>query len=199
MAKDKNKNAKPTPDGRHLLRVALPVAIVLGVLIVGAVLQSDPSPDTNPPLARNQDPPLPPPSANESSSWSDSDQDDNPLEVESGGAAVETSATVPSTDRLSDLARRVMEDVDRLESTGDDWTSQIGVFCDDERVSELVGRHGDRAELFVLPVLLDDRPCFRICWGHYTTHDQAAQARDLPAALRGDPSLPRRISTVTEE
>ena len=100
-------------------------------------------------------------------------------------------------DSVSRLARRVMEDVDRLESSGDAWTAQIGVYCDHQRVTDLVQAHGKNPKLYVLPVLLDERACFRVCWGHYGTHDGAAGSRDLPAEFRGEKPIPRRVSTVT--
>ena len=206
MAKD--RKARTTPDGRHLLVLGLPVGVVLGVLIVGAVLQSEPAPETNPRGAQIEETPLPPPSAYEPGRPSDTALEENLLEANRGTepleppparpARRESRATASTADSVSRLARRVMQDVDRLESTGDAWTAQIGVYCDDQRVSELVDRHGNNSDLFVLPVLLDERACFRICWGHYTSDDRAAQARGLPASFHGEKPLPRRISTVTE-
>ena len=101
-------------------------------------------------------------------------------------------------DAISRLGRRAMADVDRLESSGGEWTSQVGVYCDPQRVSRLVARLEDPSDLYVLPVLLDDRPCFRVCWGHYADHGRAKQARDLPAALRENGTFPQRISSVVQ-
>lgn len=194
MAKD--RKTKTTPDGRHLLVVGLPVGIVLAVLIVGAVLQSGPSPKTDQPLAQAEELPLPPPPAYESRQPTDSALEENQLEADIGLEPADSPPVRPA-DSVSRLARRVMEDVDRLESSGDDWTAQIGVYCDDQRVTDLVQAHGKNPKLYVLPVLLDERACFRVCWGHYRTHDGAAGSRDLPAEFRGEKPLPRRVSTVT--
>jgi len=206
MAKD--RKAKTTTDGRHLLVVGLPVGVVLAVLIVGAVLQSGPGPETTSPRAQIEETPLPPPPAHEPARSSDTALEENLLEADRGAEPVEAPparpvrreprATSTTAGSVSRLAHRVMQDVDRLESTGNAWTAQIGVYCDDQHVSELVDRHGNDSDLFVLPVLLDERACFRICWGHYASEERASQARGLPASFRGEKPLPRRISTVTE-
>jgi septal ring-binding cell division protein DamX len=205
MAKD--RKTKTTPDGRHLLVVGLPVGIVLAVLIVGAVLQSGPAPETDQPLVQAEELPLPPPPAYESRQSGDSALEENQLEADIGVGPADAPPVQPQRRQpapsarpaasVSRLARRVMEDVDRLESSDDDWTAQIGVYCEDQRVTDLVQAHGKNPKLYVLPVLLDERACFRICWGHYGTHDGAAGSRDLPAEFRGEKPLPRRISTVT--
>ena len=199
MTKDRKK--KPS-DARHMVSVGVPLGTVLGVLILGAALQSGAAPDLS---TVDTDPPLPPPTFVEQRQRTAAPAAETPPRetpsrpTPSPPARTEPAGKRPEAgDTLSRLGRRAMTDVERLEVGAMEWTSQVGVYCDATRVSSLVERVGDQPDLYVLPVLLDDRPCFRVCWGQYADHDQAKQARGLPSALRGNGTFPQRISSVTQ-
>jgi septal ring-binding cell division protein DamX len=200
------KRKAETSDRRHLLTVGLPVALVLATLVLGALLQSGRG-STSDSAVLDEEAPLPPPPSYEQR-WSDSALDENPLEVDPREMPEDQppAATAPAPTRppqpaegVSRLARKVMRDVERLQATGDPWTAQIGVYCDDQRVDQLARRFADEDRFYLLPVLLEERACFRICWGHFTDRDRASQvAGSLPAPFRGEKPIPRRVAAVLE-
>jgi len=59
-------------------------------------------------------------------------------------------------------------------------------------------RLGDDSRLYLLPMVLDGEPCYRICWGTYRSREAALSNTDTPAQLLGlNPEpLPRRISDL---
>jgi len=195
MTKDRQSGSS---DARHLLSVGLPLGTVLGVLILGAALQSGAPEAASSGQSAVADPPLPPPASYEQRRRTVPAPDETP----SPEATVRRPAPAPAPpdagDAISRLGHRAMADVGRLESSGDEWTSQVGVYCDPQRVSRLVAQLEVPSDLYVLPVFLDDRPCFRVCWGHYADRGLAKQARGLPAALRGNGTFPQRISSVVQ-
>ena len=111
-------------------------------------------------------------------------------EVPETGAGASTT-NPPAQDRppvldedLDGLAQRLRDDVDRLGRVSDEWTAQLGLFCDPLRVRELFDRFGDLAGFHILPSPHGDEVCFRICWGQYRTAAEAKAARDLPESVR---------------
>ena len=193
----KNRQSSSS-DARHLLSVGLPLGIVLSVLILGAALQSGPATATSGGQSAVADPPLPPPASYGQSRSTVPSAAETPAPEATVRRPEPAPATLDGSGAISRLGRRAMADLGRLESSGDEWTSQVGVYCDPQRVSRLVALLEDASDLYVLPVLLEDRPCFRVCWGHYADHGRAKQARDLPAALRENGTFPQRISSVVQ-
>jgi septal ring-binding cell division protein DamX len=191
MAKERKNE---TSDGRHLVAVGLPLGTVLGILILGALLQSGPSHAVGDGPAPIADP-LPPPPSYVVSRQLPPDTEPAPTVASADPA---DGANVAHDSSVSALGRRALEDVDRLSSATNRWTSQVGVFCDTAHVATLVQQFQDSTSLFVLPAMIQDQACFRVCWGRYDDQDRARQARDLPAALRGGGTFPRRISSVLQ-
>lgn len=101
---------------------------------------------------------------------------------------------------LDRLARRAQADAGRLGRASDEWTAQLGLFCDPARVQELFEEFGGLTSFHILPSLHRGAACFRICWGHYRTATEARAARDLPQSLRDIvPSpLPKPVDEVLE-
>jgi hypothetical protein len=74
---------------------------------------------------------------------------------------------------------------------------QILTACAPETVQKAVGATaGD--ELFILPVVLNGRACFRVCWGVYDGRPAAEAAlATIPAYFRQGGAKPR-VSTLGE-
>jgi Domain of unknown function (DUF4388) len=71
------------------------------------------------------------------------------------------------------------------------FSVQALVACAPETVQKAVDNVSG-AELFILPVDLKGRSCYRVCWGVYETRDAAeSAARDLPSYFRQSGISPR--------
>jgi hypothetical protein len=110
-----------------------------------------------------------------------------------------TGAPAEELGSLLGLAGRTGTDLQRLlAGDGDSWMLQIAAHCDPANVERLIERIDDQ-RLHVLPVEIDERACFRICWGPFDSRAaaEAATAR-LPALLRPptDPPRPRRVADL---
>lgn len=103
-------------------------------------------------------------------------------------------------EELDGLAQRLQDDVARLRRVSDEWTTQLGLFCDPLRARELFDRFGDLAAFHILPSLHGDRACYRICWGQYGTAAEAKAARDLPQSVREilPAPLPKLVAEILE-
>jgi septal ring-binding cell division protein DamX len=163
-------------DGRSLLPASLLLLAVFGTLVLGAVLRIAPEPpDAAPPL----DPPpadaarIPP------------DFEELPADFEELPAEFEERAAIepaPAAD-LARLALRARDDARRLSAPGEAWTLQFMVTRRAETAERLLRELGHDPELHLLPVRLDDEPCFRICWGSFASRESAATASTIPPAL----------------
>lgn len=94
----------------------------------------------------------------------------------------------------SPLADRALRDVGRLAARRDAWTAQIAALCSEDSVAALVRSSGGSDRLYLLPMTISGRSCFRVLWGTYATQGAAASA-DLPATLRGK-EKPRPIAVA---
>ncbi len=99
------------------------------------------------------------------------------------------------------LARRVAQDLERLAAASGTWTAQLALLCDAARARELVADFAGEHQLYLLPFEHDAQACFRICFGDFTSTEQAKAAPGLPAALRElqPHPLPKRIADVLED
>jgi septal ring-binding cell division protein DamX len=77
------------------------------------------------------------------------------------------------------------------------FSLQLLTACSPETVQKAVGAAG-RPDLFILPVSLQGRSCYRVCWGSYESR-QAAEAgtASVPAYFRQGGVRPR-LSPVSE-
>jgi hypothetical protein len=88
--------------------------------------------------------------------------------------------------------------VRRLDAAAEPWTAQVVVLCDRARIESELGRFGGDERFHLLPLILDGRPCYRICWGSYADSAGARAADGLPPALRALAShpIPKRTDEV---
>lgn len=168
------------PERKHLFWAGAQVLAVVGVLILGAILSSDSPPD-----------PVRPPVG----------PDEAPVALSAAPQPeFGASAAALQEDAAARLAPRVQRDVERLDAAGHDWTAQLAVLCDIGQTERMVRLYGADPAFYVLPKDHADQPCFRICWSHYRTRQQAKDARDLPAALRSfEPNpVPKSVEQVLQ-
>jgi len=67
----------------------------------------------------------------------------------------------------------------------------LGTFCETENVRRQVERSGGAQGVFLLPVSLSGRSCYRLLWGIYETYEEALRAvRTVPTALRARGQIP---------
>ncbi len=168
----KSDGAGRSEDWPHLFSFGTLLAAVIGVLLLGAMLRTE-APEAQ--IGRSEVP------------------------TTSSGVLVAGPSEAPHA-ALDRLAQRARADAGRLGSASDEWTAQLGLFCDPARVWELFEQFGDLASLHILPSLHRDQACFRICWGQYRTAAEAKAARDLPESLRRIvPSpLPKPVDELLE-
>jgi hypothetical protein len=76
------------------------------------------------------------------------------------------------------------------------FTVQALTACSPETVQKAVAGTAGAEDLFILPVTLQGRACFRVCWGLYDSH-QAAEAATPPAYFRQGGARPR-VSGLAE-
>lgn len=205
MAETRNA---PKTTGRQIAASAFWVVAVAAILVLAAILRSDPpemdAPAPSGPSApgvRHSPAPEPPPAVSSA---------ETPVSTEAVAETAPPSPPVPPsptplaaapgdgargpTERLAERAR---SDAARLGRSRDAWTSQIAVLCDPKGAQAFVSRVGADPRLHVLPAEVDGRSCFRICWGAYPGRDEAALAPGLPRALLGGQRpAPRRVAEV---
>jgi hypothetical protein len=158
---------------RHLLSVGLPIGCVVGVLILGAALRVDPDPAGSLTFAASG-------------------------EVEVVGGLEPLPPAIPTTAPPAD---RRAADLDRLATSGDRWTAQLAMLCDEAGARRLAARFPDAHELYLLPVDHGGNECWAVCWGIYGGAEQARAANDLPPALRDEHRgfFPKQIDALLQE
>lgn len=183
MAHAKNKQTDPLEDRRRWIAFGILAAVAAGTLMLGASLSTSA--------------PGGPPGVAEPLSEPDFD----------GGEFESAIAIPPAASGLSDaptamdrLARRTASDLERMALEPRAWTSQLAVLCDTARVEAVLESTQYSPSLSLLPAYVDDRSCFRLCWGRYDNREQARARADLPDLLRQDfpTSYPRLRSEVLE-
>jgi hypothetical protein len=176
------------PGGRRsIVPASILLAVVVGLLVLGAVLQGGSTEPREPVGVWQQTEPA------------------GPAAVEARPAepppAPELRAIPPepaSGSGTRDLERRVLADTLRLGHHARAWTLQLMVACDPENARKRLLAAGGAGEFFLLPVRLGGRSCFRACWGRYPTREAALAARDVPPALRLGLEAPPHVRAVTE-
>jgi septal ring-binding cell division protein DamX len=162
-------------ERRRLIAAGSLSAAALGVLVLGAVLRADAPFDesTVPAVART----LPP-----------ADTAAAPVEVASPSVERPSprreSPPPPRPDpEAGSLEQRAASDPGRLLDGRGSYTLQLIVSCDPDNARRHLDLLEASARLFVLPVELDGKDCYRLCWGRYDTRNAAATAADVPAAF----------------
>ncbi len=184
MAKDQPKSV-PADGWRKFVPFVGLVGAVVGVLILGAMLRSGvrdplPVPERRPPSDEAKSL-TPGPSGRA--------QDHVPPTL--------PASTTPDPPQLNELARRAQSDLDRLSSSRQAWTLKLATVCDPANAQRWLDQVGDESKLFFVPILIDDRACFRLSWGRFDSRDRAAAAR-LPAALRSFAAVEPSPSSVEQ-
>jgi septal ring-binding cell division protein DamX len=175
------------PKRRNWLFPATMLVFVFGVLLMAAVLQV-PAEDADSQVALDR---LDLPSADDSPYAPAESQETQTL---SSPAAKNTPA--PRIEAQRELGRRVERDLQRIAAHRASYTLQISVACDPKNARQLLVDSDGDDRFYLLPVQLNERACFRICWGIYPDRSTAEKANDMPAALRAriQESAPRPIS-----
>jgi len=173
-------------DWKHLASVGSLLAVALGALVMGAVLQLDAAPPETAAVT-----PRPAPAT-----------DDGELPVATVPLVAAEPRPAPAAVSPADrrgLAGRVSADLERL-GGNDGWLLQIAAHCDPENVERTL-RETDSRRLHVLPVEIGRQACFRICWGPFDSRAAAeAAVTRLPSALRsaGDAPRPRLVADLIQ-
>jgi septal ring-binding cell division protein DamX len=186
MAKNRNREAREPKRGalderRRLIAAgSLSTAVVI-VLVFGAVLRTDaPFAETTVPLAEPA----------ETGSLADATVSPQPEAIPSAEPpatrpAVPSSAS-PSPRRprpAGGLEERAAADRERLIDSGMGFTLQLMVSCDLDNARRNLESIGEPSRLYILPVELDGKACYRLCWGAYASRQSAERAEDLPAGF----------------
>ncbi len=170
MGKDQPKSV-PVEGWRKFVPFVGLVGAVIGVLILGALLRGGIRAPL--PVAEPRTPPVE--AASPTPVPSRTTQEHVPPTL--------PASTTPDPPRLKELARRAQSDLDRLSRARQSWTLKLATVCDPANAQRWLDQVGEESKLFFVPVLIDERACFRLSWGEFDSRDRAASAR-LPAALR---------------
>jgi hypothetical protein len=165
------------PPWRALATTGSLLVAVVGTLVLGASLRSEPVTPT----------PLP---ADDRNGLSDLALGDPPPFAPDTNID-EGAGSDPLSETVDDRAARAR----RLLSSGYDWTLQFMVTCRVESATSLLQSVAYDARLHLLPYRHEQQACYRVCWGSYGSRDEAVSEAPLPAALlqvNRDP-IPRRI------
>ena len=167
------------PAWRAMTTTGSLLVAVVGTLVLGASLRSEPVAST----------PIP---ADDRSGLSDFTVADLPSYVAESGD--DERGSEPLSETVVDRAARAR----RLLSSGYDWTLQFMVTCRRESAESLLQSVAYDARLHLLPYRHEDQACYRVCWGSYSSRDEAVSQKPLPAALlqvNREP-IPRRIQDL---
>ncbi len=145
-------------DLRHLLTAGSLVAAVLGTLILGAILRIDRDDEDGVAV------------------------DAVPLTAGTEAPPRDVGPTAQPVGE-GDLRRRAMDDSRRLSTTADEWTLQFMVTCREQTAQRILQQTGGDRRLHLLPVIVEDQDCFRICWGRYDSRDRAVGNTAIPQVL----------------
>lgn len=177
MAKRKN-------DWKQLLSAGALVVAVVGTLIFGWALQGDHGEQGDEAVVELAAPDHMP----DSSGAADLEPSPDPLPP----AAPPVEVPAPEPDPL---AARSTRDLDRMASAASGWTLQFITACDEANVRARLVDLRSHDRFYLIPVTLDDRSCFRLCWGLFETREQALSASGIPGALSKINEKPLAIPT----
>ena len=170
----KKTETERVSDLKHLLIAGSVVGGILLTLVIAAVLRVDPEAAATAVVR---------PSASDA------------VPAKSDAPAGEAAPDEREALGGDELARRALDDQRRLATTADEWTLQFMVTCKEETAERILdGTRGDR-KLYLLPVLVEDRPCFRVCWDRYPSRERATSGSGVPDTLiaLNDNPVPRQI------
>ena len=163
------------PIWKALLTAGGLVLAVMGTLILGATLHSEPTDNGLPPRRDLPSRPL----------------TDLPTPETAPTAAPSISEAPEAVQDRASKARR-------LRSSGYEWTLQFMVTCREDSAQTLLASLDYDARLHLIPYRHDDRPCYRVCWGSFATRDEALSLGQPPQPLldvNREP-IPRRVQDL---
>jgi septal ring-binding cell division protein DamX len=186
MAKRRDREARPSARGilderRRLIAAgSLSVAVTV-VLIFGAILRTDaPFAEMTVPVTEE----VPTPGVTEEPATAEIGAISTPAPAAQPSAAAparaQSSRRAPTGDTLGE---RAAADRERLLDSGGSYTVQLMVSCDPDNARRVLGLIGGTSRLHVLPVELDGNACYRLCWGSYSTRENAENATDIPTSF----------------
>jgi septal ring-binding cell division protein DamX len=164
MAKRKN-------DWKQLVSAGALVVAVVGTLIIGWALQGEPVEELDAELVELAAPDRAP----DSSGAAD-------LEPAAGPRPEQPPAPTPAREP-DPLIARSSRDLDRMAASASGWTLQFITACDESNVRSRLVDLRSHDSFYLIPVTLDGRSCFRLCWGLFQTRERALAAKGIPATL----------------
>jgi septal ring-binding cell division protein DamX len=185
-------------ERRRLIAAGFLVAAVIVLVILGGILRtSEPPPGDRAPAAL---PDLP----GETAQAEEPVEENYPPADEARPLPEAPRETPPASKPpatpppASSLDARAAADRGRLERTGAAFTVQLMVACDAENARRNLEQAGEASRLYLLPVALEGRHCYRLCWGAYASRESADRASDLPSSLRSrfDGGQVRQVAEV---
>lgn len=163
-------------DGASLLASGGLVFAILGIVVLTALLRTEPRRPEAPPAVEAE------PAPTEAMAATATPEETAPPELPP--ARPVPPPEPPPDPRLAALAARAERDLSRLAGIPDRWTAQLIVAKDPASVERLVRASKGDQRLYVLPAEEGGEPRFRVCWGVYRNSKEASAAADLPATLR---------------
>jgi len=186
MAKRRDREARPSARGilderRRLIAAGSLTVAVSVVLVSGAILRTDaPFAEMTVPVSE----PPPAPGVTEEPATVEIETISTPApDTQPTAAAPATPRSSPRAPTAGALGERAAADRERLLDSGESYTVQLMVSCDPDNARRVLGLIGGTSRLYVLPVELDGKACYRLCWGSYPTRESAERATDIPASF----------------
>jgi cytoskeletal protein RodZ len=106
--------------------------------------------------------------------------------VDRGTAGATITNTGTATAPSHDAARGHLDDMARTfaaQARGN-YTVQFELVCEAASLTTAIREGGQN--IWFVPFSYRNRPCYRVFWGHYSTHDEALKAAgEIPRSLRG--------------
>jgi hypothetical protein len=161
-------------DWKHLLLAGSIILAVVGTLFIAWLLQTDP-PD--PAVQMVIDSSIP---DHQYSPLSPSDESERTAVAAPPPEAPEQARATPPP---ADLEARAGYDLARLREVREGWTLKFATLCSRESVSRKLAALSGHDQFYLLPTSVNGRDCHRLCWGLYSTRDEALAAGGIPEAL----------------
>jgi septal ring-binding cell division protein DamX len=176
--------AKPKNDWKQLVSAGALVVAVVATLIIGWALQGEPAEDDDAAVVELAAPDHMP----DSSGAADIELDPEPTAAPPPAPPEQEPAPEPQT-----LRSRSARDHDRLSAAADEWTLQFITACDEGNVRAKLDELHGHDDFYLVPVTLDGRSCYRLCWGRFETRERALAARNIPSSLAAITDKPLAI------
>jgi len=102
-----------------------------------------------------------------------------------GTKTISNISTAPSKPAVSDATQSHYDDMAKTfaaQATGN-YTVQFELVCEAGSLTKAIKDGG--SSVWFVPISYRNRSCYRVFWGHFTTHDEATRAtQEIPMSLR---------------